>query len=211
MQGTGKKLLATLILFSFLALLPMSCGLVCLDSCGCGPSGKPVQLIIRSFSVSTVDGTGKAIEPKSPRPYTDIFKLLKVDRVDFFSQSIPKSSPSAFGTALACSPVPASSVNSLQLIQVINQKEFTLGNGTRFATGENLTPLFGINYLFATKLLPIPEFLGLGQKLTTENDFKIGLLQDPAKELTLEFSIRLVFDDGQEFLLADQLLAVSPK
>ena len=209
MQSPGKKLLATLSLFSFLALLPMSCGLLCMDSCGCGPSSKPVQLIIRSFSIRTVDSTGKAIDPKSSRTYTDIFKLLQVDQVDFFSQTFP--SPSAFGTALACSPVPALSVNTLRLIQVINQKEFTLGNGTRYPAGENLTPLFGMNHLYAATLLPIPDFNGSGQKLTTEDNFKIGLLQDPAKELTLEFTLRLVFDDGQEFLLADQLLAVSPK
>jgi hypothetical protein len=48
----------------------------------------------------------------------------------------------------------------------------------------------------------------LGRKLTVEDFFKIGLLQNPRKELKLRFSIRLVFDDAQEFLLTGQILGI---
>ncbi len=45
-------------------------------------------------------------------------------------------------------------------------------------------------------------------ELILEDYFKIGLLENPEKELNLIFTIRLLFDDRQEFLLTDQLLNV---
>lgn len=211
MNHAVKKLFATLFLLSFLALLPMSCGLLCRDSCGCGPNTQLTQLIIRSFAMSTVDGMGKEVIATIPRPFDDQFKTLRVDQVDFFTGYLHKTNSASLGTDLACSPVPPLSVNPLQEIQIINEQEFTLSNGTRYLSGENITSLFGMNYLFAARLLPISGFSGIGQKLSAEEIFKIGVLQNPSQELRLEFTIRLVFDGGQEFLLADQLLTVLPK
>lgn len=199
----------TIGFFSFLALMPMSCGIFCNDSCGCGPVTKPREFVIESFATKTVDVSGNEIPETQSRNYNQIFKSVEISDRKFTSEAKVKgSNPLSLGLAFACSPAPDTSINELQLIEIINEVEFTLADGTEYEVGENLNSLFGISEVFRTNLVRIEEFTRLGAKLTFDDSFKIGLLQNPGKELQLEFTIRLVFDDAQEFLLTDQLLHV---
>lgn len=196
-------------LFSFLALLPMSCGLFCNDSCGCGPIAKPRKFVIESFVTKTVDSSGIEIPETQSRNFDQIFISVEIEDVKYTSEAkIEGSSPRSQGLAFACSPAPNTSINELQLIEIINEREFTLADGTEYENGENLTTLFGISPVFSTNKVPIEEFTRLGSKLAFDDFFKVGLFQNPEMELNLEFTIRLVFDDAQEFLLTDQKLNV---
>jgi hypothetical protein len=98
--------------------------------------------------------------------------------------------------------------NTLYLIQIINQKEITLIDGTNYSVGDNISSLFGMSHFFAPGLTSIENFVAPGLKLSFEDYFKIGFLVNPEKEINLEFTIRLVFDDAQELLLTDQILNV---
>ncbi len=209
MNYTLKKFWATGILFGFFAFLPMSCGLFCNDSCGCGPVPSPQEFRIKSFATRTVNEANVEVSSIESRPYTQTFIRFGIDEVEFQTQSQVQSPESgSLGFAFACSPLPPMSENVLYLIQIINEKEFTDSNGTLYQIGENITSLFGMSHLFAPGLSTIQNFTNPGKILTFEDQFKIGLLEDPQKELNLKFSIRIRFDDAQEFLLTDQILNV---
>lgn len=210
MKGSSKRIFTTFTLFSILALLPMSCGLFCVnDSCGCGPVPKPREFVIESFVTKTVDGSGNEIPETQSRNYNQIFKSIEIRDIKYISEiKVEESSPWSLGLAFACSPAPDTSKNELQLIQIINEMEFTLADGREFEVGENLNSLFGIGQVFLTNLVPIQEFTRLGSNLTFDDSYKIGLLQNPEKELHLKFTIRIVFDDAQEFLITDQILNI---
>lgn len=209
MHKSIKRTTLTFGLFSFLALMPMSCGLFCNDSCGCGPLPKPRVFVIESFDIKTVDGTGREIPETQNKPYNQMFKSLQIKDIKFISNlNIEALYTGSLGLVFACDPAPDASKNALKLIQIINEKEFTLDNGTEYGVGVNLTSLFGINSVSSNSIVSISEFTGLGRPLFFEDFFKIGFLENPKKELNLKFTIRLVFDDGQEFLLADQILNI---
>ncbi|WP_157963232.1 hypothetical protein [Algoriphagus litoralis] len=204
-----KKLFATVTLFAFFAFLPISCGLLCRDSCGCGPSPKLQEIRIKSLSVSTVDKSGVAVVATEGKAFDQVFKSIRIDEVEFLAEVQNQATAiSSFGTAFACSPIPPKSVNALSLIQVINEKEFTTSNGVVYAEGDDISSLFGVNYFFGAELTALEDFLEGGLELYQYEDLKVGLLQNPEKELNLEFKMRLVFDDAQEFVLSNQLLSV---
>lgn len=209
MENVIKKGLLTTGLFTFLALLPMSCGLFCNDSCGCGPVTRPREFVIESFATNTVDDLGNVIPENQSRNYNQIFKSVEIRDIRFTSEAqVEESNPTSMGLAFACSPAPDASINELQLIEIINEVEFTLVDGTEYAIGENLSSLFGISEVYRTNLIPIEEFPQFGAKLYLDDFFKIGLFQNPEKEINLKFTIRLRFNDGQEFLLTDQTLNI---
>jgi hypothetical protein len=209
MELHGKRIITTISLFSTLAMLPMSCGLFCNDSCGCGPVTKPREFVIESFATKTVDELGNNIPETQSRNYNQIFKSVEISDRKFTSKAkVEGSMPLSLGLAFACSPAPDTSTNELQLIEIINEVGFTVGDGTEYEVGENLNSLFGISEVFRTNLVPIEEYPQFGAKLTLDDFFKIGLFQNPGKELQLEFTIRIVFDDAQQFLLTNQTLNV---
>lgn len=210
MKRNEKRVFTTLSLFSFLALMPMSCNLFCAsDSCGCEPSSKPQEIRIKSFATQLVNESNVEISESEINPYDQVFITLLSNEVEFKTLgSIESSQTWTFGTAFACSILPPTTENTLYLIQIINEKEFSSNDGTVFSPGENISALFGINYIFSSELTTIQNFIGPGLKLTQEDKFKIGLLQNPHKDLQLKFTIRLRFDDAQEFLITDQTLNV---
>ncbi|MFN3997303.1 hypothetical protein [Algoriphagus sp.] len=209
MKIQSKRIFASLTLFSFLALMPMSCGLFCgNDSCGCGSLPKPRDLRVKSFETLTVNESGNEILDSEIKAYNQVFKTLRIKEAEYKVQSSIESTSSTLGLAFACDPAPDRTKNSLYLIQILNQKEFTLADGTNFSVGDNITSLFGMNHFFAQGLTSIENFTAPGLRLIREDYFKIGVIENPGKELNLKFTIRLLFDDRQEFLLTDQLLNV---
>lgn len=209
MRISIKRGITTLGLFTFLAMLPMSCGLLCRDTCGCGPTPKTSEFEIQSFDSKTKDGSGREISASESRPYDQIYKVLEINDVEFTSAvKDEEQNTGSLGIAFACSPAPPISKNDLQLIEILNETEFSLADGTEYGVGENLVSLFGINRYFSSELESIEEFIGTGRKLNYGDDLYFGLLENPEKDLQLEFTIRLVFNDAQEFLFTDQILNV---
>jgi hypothetical protein len=209
MKNSFKKLFVTVILFAFFAFLPISCGLLCRDSCGCGPSPKLQEIRVNSFLVSTVDNAGTEMSDSVAKAFDQVFKSIRIDDAEFLSefQNNPTTF-SSFGTAFACSPVPPKTVNALNLIQIISEKEFTTSVGIQYSEGEIISSLFGVNYFYGAELTALEDFVEGGLELFQYEDLKVGILVDPKKELNLKFTIRLVFDDAQEFQLPNQILNI---
>lgn len=209
MKINQKRLFTTVSLFSLLALMPMSCNLFCYDSCGCGPTPEPYLFVVQSFITQTVDETGTETPETEMKPFDQVFKSLRIEEYELHTQSMIESPRfSSFGTALACSPLPPESKYTLYLVQIINQTEFTLIDGSTFSVGDNISTLFGMSHLYAPGLSTIKNFMAPGLKPSLEDYFKIGFLENPEKELKLKFTIRFVFDNAQEYLLTDQVLNV---
>ncbi len=209
MTTMGKKLLATFGLLTFLAIMPMSCGVVCLDTCGCNPSFPQQKLLIRSFEVLTIAGNGQRIQPTLTQPFDQVFKAFRIKDFELISfENSNLFEPWSLGTAFACSPPPIYAEEKLVQVQIFNLKEVTLGDGTSIALGEDISPYFGINDFFAQGLVPVNQFLSGGRTLILEDFFKLGFIKNPGKEISLELSIRLLMDNGEEFILGNQILSI---
>ena len=209
MKNSWKKVFTTVTLFAFFAFLPISCGLLCRDSCGCGPGPKLQEIRVNSFLVSTVDKVGVEVPDSVAKTFDQVFKSIRIDDAEFLSeiQNTP-SSFSSFGTAFACSPIPPKTVNALNLIQIISEKEFTTSDGIQYSEGDDISSLFGGNYFYGAELIALEDFVEGGLELFQYEDLKVGILTNPQKELNLKFTIRLIFDDAQEFQLPGEILNI---
>jgi hypothetical protein len=208
MKNLLKKSFATLGLLSFIALLPISCGVVCNDVCGCGPQFEVQNFKILSFETLPLTKAGQRVNPTTPLPYSEIFKSFRILDVQTISLNEPKNSFSLPGVGYACSPVSPKSVDLMRGIQVLNSKEVTLGDGTLLKVGDDITKYFGINGFFSEKITPSETFFKAPIEVYRDDLFKLGWKQNPQKELILEFSLRIFFTNGREFNLNNEVLAI---
>jgi len=208
MRSSIKKIFFTVGLFSLLAVIPMSCGLFCQDSCGCGPITPPQNLLIKSMQLNTVDALGQAVDPMESYPYDKVFKSLEIKDFEIKVVSELIGPSTTFGMAYACSPLPISSKDEIVGIQIKNKKEETLGNGIVLSPEEDISSYFGITFFYSKNLVQIQEFVGTGRTFVFGENFKLGFLQAPGKTIRLEFDLEVSFKSGVKFLLANQVLTL---
>lgn len=204
-----KSIGLTFFIFTFLALIPMSCGILCEDSCGCSPSFPQQEMIIRSMEVLTIAGDGQRISPTNSQPYNQVVKAFRVKEFDLVTLSQAHfGSQASFGSVLACSPLPILSKEDLKQLQITNLQEVTLGDGTVLRVGEDITAYFGMNYFFAQSLESVPQFLGQGKPFLQDDFFKIGFTKDPGRPVVLEFNLRIALENGREFVFNNQIHSI---
>jgi hypothetical protein len=209
MKVRTKKVTLTLGLFTFLALLPMSCGIFCEDLCGCGPGTPPGNLIIKSMELLTLDANRQQVDPLDTFPFDQVSKSLQVK--EFEIQGISEFSSfgySSFGTAFACSPLPIYSKDEITSLQLINRKEIRLGGGTLLKDLEDISTYFGMGNFYTGKLLPIKEFLGSGKAVSLEESFRLGFVTSPGQAIQLEFDLLVKFQSGKELTIPNQVLSI---
>jgi hypothetical protein len=202
------KYLATVIVFTVIALLPLSCGIVCNDSCGCGPQFEVKDFQIVSFETLSLTKTGQRVNPTTSLPYDQIFKAFRILETQTVASGTSNFALGIPGVALACSPLPSKSARQVIGIQLINIKEVTLGDGEILKVGQDITEFFEINYFFSEKTMPFESFFKLPITIYREDIFKLGWRQDPKKEVILEFNIGIFMTDGKEFNLNNEMLSI---
>lgn len=209
MKVSIKSFGLTLALFSFLALIPMSCGLFCQDSCGCGPGTPPQELIIKSMQLNTLNLIGQPVNPLDTLCSREVFKALQVKDFEIKTIADTYSAPSfTFGTAFACSPLPAYSRDEIATIKVINKKQLAVGDGLMWNESEDITAFFGMGYFFTGKLFPIEEFIGNGKSVYLGEFYVLGFNLSPTHPIKLEFDVLVRFKSNKEFLIENQVLSI---
>lgn len=197
MSSKTKTLGITAFLYLILALVPMSCGLLCQDSCACGPTFPPQTFRIRSFELITLGFDGQQIFPDKILPWDQYYKGLVIKDFDFISSIVTRTS--SFGMAVACSPVPPINEKKVIDLKIINLVENTLQDGRVLNVGDDISDLFGVNDFFTSDLEPIDTYFSGGLPLFLDQKLKVGFLQNPGKELILSIKITLVLEGGTAF------------
>lgn len=206
MGNTYKNSFATGFLFLVLALLPISCDLVCNNSCGCGSQTQANDFKIISFEMLTININGEELNSEISQPYNQVFKSFKIKDIE--TVATVESSIGIPGVAFACSPPPLRSQETLSELNIFNTKEVTLGDGTVIKVGDNLNDLFEINYFFVSDTKPIEEFLSENKVIYLDDYFKLSFIKAPQKQVVIEFSIQFIFENGREISINDQKLSI---
>ncbi|WP_268036687.1 hypothetical protein [Algoriphagus sp. PAP.12] len=212
MRFNSKKTLLTLTIFSGMALLPMSCDITdpfCNNSCGCDPISPAKDFIVKGFETENIQANGNEANSENFYPFDQVFKTISLGEIEYLAIQDSKKSNSFPGMAFACSLVPAKSANQLINIQIFNMENVNLGDGDSLAIGQDITPLFGINYIHNQGTRPISEFLEEGLTIYFGDVYKLQFLKDPTEEVELTFSIRIQLQGGQEFNLQNEILKIS--
>lgn len=188
-------------------MLPIACSEFCNNPCGCGPVFEVIDFRIQSFETLSLTTEGQQVSPSTSLPYdfiTKSFRIKETQNVAYFKERT-SSTP---GLALACSPIPPQSQEKMIGIQIINSKEVEFADGEIFQMGQDISDFFEVNYFFVEQTRPIPEFFGNGLTLFREDLFKLVFTKNPGKEVQLEFSIRIMLEDGLEFDLQHEILSI---
>jgi hypothetical protein len=208
MRNLLKKSFATLGLLALMAILPISCGVVCNDVCECEPRFDVQNFKILSFETLSLTKSGQRVNPITPLPYSEIFKSFRILDVQTISLKEPENTVSFPGIVYACSPVSPKSVDLLRGIQILNAKEVTLGDGTVLKVGDDITKYFGFNNFFSENITAKEVFFKAPIEVYRDDLFKLGWKQNPQREVILEFSLRILFTNGREFNLNNEVLAI---
>lgn len=208
MNLTSKRIGLTICLFSFLALIPMSCGIFCQDSCGCGPSAPPQDLVIKSMQMRTMAPIGQTANPLDTLPFNQVFKSLEVKEFEIILLSENFWPSSSFGLTYACSPLPVYSRDEINAIRILNKTSVTLADGSTLNPQQDISSYFGMAFFYTEKLSTIQEFIGNGRYFFLGENFKLGFKQSPGKALKLEFDVEVTFKSGKAFLLENQVLSI---
>lgn len=190
-----------------MALLPMSCGVVCDDPCGCGPDFEVKDFSITSMESLTLIGDGQQVFPSNILPYDEVVKAIRVD--EFQTVAMNESSHSRIpGVVFACSPRPAQSEENLADVKIINLIEVTLASGETLKVGDDISEYFGMNYYFSSGTEPITEFLENTLPIFKDDLFKLAWVNDPMEELSLQFTVRVILESGREISITDEVLNI---
>jgi len=207
MRNIYKNSIATTTLFLLLAIFPISCDLVCNNTCGCGSQTRINDFKIISFKMLTTNPNGEEISPNSTQPYEQVLKTFKIKDIEMVA-AIPSTFFGIPGVVLACSPIPPKSQERLKEIKIFNTKEVTLGDGTVLKPGDLLNEFFQMNYYFASSNEPIEEFLSEERTIYLDDYFKLIFIKAPQKQVVIEFSMLFIFESGSEISISDEKLSI---
>ncbi|MGM0945422.1 MAG: hypothetical protein ACQEW9_09585 [Bacteroidota bacterium] len=202
-----KQLFSTIALFLILAILPMGCEVFCNDPCGCRPKFEVKDFRITAFETLSLAQDGQRIHPSLVLPYDQTTKSFRVAQLETVAQS-KESLGGLPGMAYACSPIAPQSIHRLIGLQLINKKEVILGDGTILEVGKLLNEFVKMNYFYASETFPLAEFLDGGLPVFSDDLFKLVWQNAPGKELVLEFDLQIQLENGQGFVLPDEILSI---
>lgn len=208
MSQRNKKLFSTLFLVTALGFLPLGCEVFCNDSCGCGPRYEIKDFRITAFETLTLAEDGQRIDPSTVLPYSQTTKSFRISQFETIALIPNEGSFSLPGVAWACSPLPPKSIERMTNITLINKKEQVLADGTILQVGDQLNSLVEINYFFASQTQPISDFLEGGLTLYSDDLFKLVWQKDPGKEMVIGFDLHLELENGQGFVLPNEILSI---
>ncbi|MDF2158222.1 hypothetical protein [Algoriphagus sp. CAU 1675] len=207
MDAFRKKLFTTFGLLVLLGLLPIGCGEPCNHPCGCSPSFEVKDFWIRSFETLSLTTEGQQVSPTTTLPYSSITKSFRIKEIETIaleksaSQNLP-------GFAFACSPPSPKSADRLVDVMIYNSKEVSFENGTVLKVGQELSEFFLIGNFFSAQSQTIEDFLSQPRDIYMEDLFKLTWNLDPGKEVQLQFSLRIILENGKEFILNEELLSI---
>lgn len=185
----------------------MACNGFCGNPCGCGPVFQVSNFRIQSFETISITRDGQQVSPTTTLPYGFITKSFRIkDIVTLTERKTPIKS--TWGMAFACSPPSPQSQEKMIGIQIINSREVQLGDGQILKVGDDLTDYFEMNSFSAEQTKPISEFFESPVPLFLEDLFKLVWIKDPGKEVQLEFSLRILMENGLDFNLSNEILNI---
>lgn len=208
MKNSIKKSIATIGVLTLITLIPIGCGVICSDPCGCGPRFEVKDFTILSFETLSLTKAGQRVNPGTPLPYRDIFKAFRILDTQTLSYNNENNDLGSLGVAYACSPESPKSKDLMTGIQILNSKEVILGDGRILEVGDDITDFFEINYFFTENTSPFEVFFKAPLEVYRDDLFKLGWKENPGKEVVLEFSVRIFFTNNKEFNLNNEVLAI---
>lgn len=185
-----------------MGIIPVSCEMFCKDSCGCSPMAPVRDFQIKAMYLQTVSlDNQEYVEDKYYEPNI-LVKALRVEEFDYVSEATYHFNGNWFtSVAMACDPVPPQSVQYVESVTIIAEKDFYYIDHS-IEAGTDISDLFLINGGHLHFLATMKKTLFLGEHLF------IRLKESPFQPTTVQFSLEVVLSDQSVHKFENEVLKV---
>lgn len=203
-----KNLVAFFLFLVFFGAIPVSCDIVCLDSCGCGDNPPPPEFEIKNFEVRDFL-LGQTFNPESYYPKEDLYKLVEVSNYKFLSQAEVSNPGIGFvQVANACSPAPNKSSESITEIKITAKNEFGISLGESIETGTDISGYFSISSYPSNSVETISDYLKDRPKIYLGDGLFLKWNSPLIQNQELVFDIEIKLSNGNVFNFEDEKMLV---
>jgi len=199
-----KNFVAFVLFLLMFGAIPISCDILCFDSCGCGNNAPPKDFSIKNFDVKDFL-MGQTLNPDFYYPKDDFYKLIEVSDFEFLSQtgySIPGAG--FIQIAKACSPPPNQSKESITGIRVRTKKQFVVSPEENIEIGSDISGYFLISNYPSNLAETISDYLKVKPKIYLGHGLFLKWNSSLVENLELVFDIEIELSNGKIFVFDDE-------
>jgi hypothetical protein len=199
-----KNSVAFLLFLVLFGAIPVSCDILCRDSCGCGKIEKTKNFIIKEFQIVNFI-QGQVYNPEVFYNKDEFYKVLDIKEFEFLTQTESTNQGMGFiQGAFACDPIPPMSSESISNIQIINKREWISSEGEIFPVGTPISSQFTISdypHLTGDTIL---DFLASGKSLFLGEGIFLKWESVLKEDSELVFDIEIKMTNGDVFSFQDE-------
>ncbi|MCH6198378.1 hypothetical protein MMU07_02220 [Aquiflexum sp. LQ15W] len=199
-----KNFVAFVLFLLMFGAIPISCDILCLDSCGCGNNVPPKDFSIKDFEVKDFL-MGQTFNPDFYYPKDDLYKLIEVSDFEFLSQTGHSILGAGFiQIAKACSPAPNESKESITGIMITTKKQFGVSPEKNIEIGSDISGYFLISNYPSNLAETISDYLNIKPKIYLGDGLFLKWNSSLVENLELVFDLKIELSNGKVFVFEDE-------
>lgn len=199
-----KNFVAFFLFLILFGAIPVSCDIICLDTCGCGDNPPPPSFTIKDFEASDFL-VSQTFNPDFYYPKEDLYKLIEVSDYEFLSQAENPIQGTGFvQVATACSPAPNQSSESITVIKITAKKQIGISLGSDIAIGSDISGYFLVSNYPSNSAVTISEYLKEKPKIYLGDGLFLKWNSPLVENQELVFDLEIELSNGKVFVFEDE-------
>jgi hypothetical protein len=200
----NKNFTAFALFLLLFGAIPVSCDIFCRGSCGCGPIQPSPDFSIKNMKISDFS-IGQTFSPTVFYPKEDLFKLIEVSDYEYLSEIEQSGRDIQFiQAAIACSPAPNESVESITQIQITAKTQIPLSLEDTIEIGSNISDYFLVSIYPSSPGISIPNYLNEKPTIYLGEGLFLRWSSSLVENHELVFDIKINLSDGKVFTFEDE-------
>lgn len=204
-----NKFIAIWALMLAIGIIPMSCDLFCMDSCGCGPSSPFKEFSIKNLAFGDLVIGTSDFNPDFFYSKDQYYKIIEITSFEYLTEYRKTKMVFHFiNGAYACSPIPPYASQRFVEIKIINKKETNLSDNNVILEGQDISDFFLMSNYPTTTGQMITSYIETGQRIFMGEPFYLRWNKSITNDTELNFDIMVKLSDGQEFKFEKELMKI---
>ncbi|MCL6261416.1 hypothetical protein M3O96_20115 [Aquiflexum sp. TKW24L] len=203
----NKNFTAFILFLFFFGAIPVSCDILCRDSCGCGKIEKANDFMVKEFQVVNFI-RGQVYNPEVYYKKDEFYKVLDIKEFEFISQSIPNQGMGFIQGAFACDPGPHMSAESIIDILIINKREWISFEGEIFPIGSDISSHFTISDYPHLSGESISDYLASGKRMFLGEGLFLKFESALIEDSDLMFDVEIKLSNGNNYYFQNEKMKI---
>jgi hypothetical protein len=199
-----KNFVSFIFFFILFGAIPISCDILCLDSCGCGDNFPPKDYSIKGLEINDFI-LNQTFNPDFFYPKEELFKFIEVSEFEFLSYSDQVNTSKGFiPMANACSPPPNKSSESISVILISAKNHIGVSSEQNIEIGTDISEYFLITDYPTSSGVSISAYLEDKPKLYLGEGLFLKWNSTLMENSELVFDIQVNLNNGKSFIFENE-------